>query len=731
MPEVVNPTEDVGALALTVLGTGLQIKRGTGAYESIITANDATGSVTITPGSGAGAQLILNGQLHAIKAGVFTGQLGAGYGRTDAQLEVQNGVAGHALFSIFDTNTGVNVDGTSVEEGAISYQGYNGLGAIVQRGSISMMWYDSVGGAFTTTANRLGVLRLNVDKADGTSTIVMRGYGDGSVVFWGPNDKSPGGGQWITVYRTAGRPSIAGATDLALDANYGGSANTVFINAFNAGNVSLALGGGTTTVAGAALVVGSDLGGTAKLRVGGLITSQGINVKYSAGIAAPVIDTTAGLTSDQAFIAYARGGNAKWWAGLNVAGLNNDYFDIFSATASATYFRVTTNGPVVPNGVFIIGSDPGGADILRVGGNLTLSGILTATSAGTVHRIGGAAASLIAANYTTLSVTGSLGGGMAFGVAGTSATQGIIYADGSALGISSLGTNPIVFVLNGSSVARFNNGGAFVVGTDPGGTALVRVGGGATFTTVVQVNANQTGFRTLATTVDWRAYSDSSNGYAIAGTFSAHPYLVAYNGIERIRVDGSGTLISASVDNGTVFGVTNSSATGPYGISVSLTGASPNNNTRYFLLAQDSTTVRAILYSNGGLANFAANNVNLSDERVKRMLGPIDGNEATQVFANLGARGIWQRYHYIDQTHNDDNLGTGARALYDALPTHLRASIVNTDGWSTSDQELPEVERLWGVHEADLAYLAYAAISNLAHRVALLESVGAASHKEH
>lgn len=66
---------------------------------------------------------------------------------------------------------------------------------------------------------------------------------------------------------------------------------------------------------------------------------------------------------------------------------------------------------------------------------------------------------------------------------------------------------------------------------------------------------------------------------------------------------------------------TNSSAQ-PFGVWIVYTGASPNNTGNYFWLCGDTTTNRAALLSNGGLANFSANNVNLSDERVKVIKGP-------------------------------------------------------------------------------------------------------------
>jgi hypothetical protein len=94
----------------------------------------------------------------------------------------------------------------------------------------------------------------------------------------------------------------------------------------------------------------------------------------------------------------------------------------------------------------------------------------------------------------------------------------------------------------------------------------------------------------------------------------------------------------------------------------------------------------------------------------------IEGRYAADTFAKLAP--AWQRFQYKDQTHTDDNIGTGAHALYDLLPLDIRDSIVNTtDGWGEKD-----TLKLWTIYETDLNYLSHAAVSNLAQRVAALEA---------
>jgi hypothetical protein len=48
----------------------------------------------------------------------------------------------------------------------------------------------------------------------------------------------------------------------------------------------------------------------------------------------------------------------------------------------------------------------------------------------------------------------------------------------------------------------------------------------------------------------------------------------------------------------------------PYGLVIGYSGAAPNNSTNKFLQMGDTSTARAIFYSNGGLANYQSNNSN-------------------------------------------------------------------------------------------------------------------------
>jgi hypothetical protein len=70
---------------------------------------------------------------------------------------------------------------------------------------------------------------------------------------------------------------------------------------------------------------------------------------------------------------------------------------------------------------------------------------------------------------------------------------------------------------------------------------------------------------------------------------------------------------------------TNSNSTSPVGVEVYYSAASPNNTSNEFFRCRDSSALRAEIRSNGGLANFSANNANLSDRNAKKDISPAAG----------------------------------------------------------------------------------------------------------
>lgn len=172
-----------------------------------------------------------------------TGELGGdGVGRADAQIEAtNNGEQRHALIAI--TND-INPGSTS-EEGAISYQARDSAGNMRQTASISAVWPTNA-----SPGTGFASLRLNVDDTDGGSEIFMRGFGRGQgVTFYGTSEADRPCVKTVKFNRQTGGPSIVGNADLVIEGRAAASpAATVFVNAYNPGDVRLCLAGGRVSI---------------------------------------------------------------------------------------------------------------------------------------------------------------------------------------------------------------------------------------------------------------------------------------------------------------------------------------------------------------------------------------------------------------------------------------------------------------------------------------------------
>jgi hypothetical protein len=176
--------------------------------------------------------------------------------------------------------------------------------------------------------------------------------------------------------------------------------------------------------------------------------------------------------------------------------------------------------------------------------------------------------------------------------------------------------------------------------------------------------------------------------------------------------------LCSNVVNSSSLVVNNSSASGPYGITVIHSGASPNNTADFFMECVDTTTARFQLRSNGGLANFQANNVNLSDERTKKDIIALesywDKFKAIEIV----------KFKYKDQTHDDFNIGVIAQQVEKVAP-----EFIDIEGWDTKpkfDEEgneiINEEEPLMSVYTADLYHATIKVLQEAMAKIEKLEA---------
>jgi hypothetical protein len=146
--------------------------------------------------------------------------------------------------------------------------------------------------------------------------------------------------------------------------------------------------------------------------------------------------------------------------------------------------------------------------------------------------------------------------------------------------------------------------------------------------------------------------------------------------------------------------VSNTSSSTPYVQVLTLGSAAPNDATSMFLRCDDTgLTGRIQLRSNGGLANFSANNVNLSDERLKESIQP-----SPSYLDKICSISV-VNYKYKDQTHNDYNLGVIAQQVEAVCP-----ELVDVDGFGeTPEDGVP----LKSIYQTDLQYALMKCIQEL------------------
>ena len=195
------------------------------------------------------------------------------------------------------------------------------------------------------------------------------------------------------------------------------------------------------------------------------------------------------------------------------------------------------------------------------------------------------------------------------------------------------------------------------------------------------------------------------------------------NAAERARIDSSGNLlvgttsnassrrllVESSLTSGYPFELKNTASSGtPYGLVISYSAISPNNTGSSFLYIGDSTALRFEVRSNGGIANYSANNVNLSDVRTK-----TDIQNSGDYLAKICAIPV-RTFKYKDQTDDLLNLGCIAQEVEAVAP-----ELVDVSGFGeTPEDGVP----LKAIYQTDLQY---ALMKCIQEQQAIIESLKA------
>jgi predicted aspartyl protease len=211
----------------------------------------------------------------------------------------------------------------------------------------------------------------------------------------------------------------------------------------------------------------------------------------------------------------------------------------------------------------------------------------------------------------------------------------------------------------------------------------------------------------------------------------ANPLGFKTNGAERARIDGDGRLLvgtnsvfsvgglngqncySVSSSASWAMALRHSAATDPFGLTIQYSGASPNDTGKEFIYCTDSTGVRFSARSNGGIANYSANNVNLSDINAKKDITPSAGT--------WDCLKEWEivNFRYKDQPDDADlNLGVIAQQVAESCPEVIT---VFQEAKEATETEPAQEERL-GVKDQQMMWMAIKALQEAQLRIEALEA---------
>jgi hypothetical protein len=169
-------------------------------------------------------------------------------------------------------------------------------------------------------------------------------------------------------------------------------------------------------------------------------------------------------------------------------------------------------------------------------------------------------------------------------------------------------------------------------------------------------------------------------------------------------------------------------SSGQYGIYV-YTNTDQNNTTNYFLTCAGSNVDRLLIRSNGGIANYSANNVNLSDINTKKDITPAPGT--------WDCLKEWEivNFRYKDQSDDADlNMGVIAQQVAEGCPEMVtvfqeakeaKEAVLDEEGNELEPAQEAQPEKL-GVKDQQMMWMAIKALQEAQLRIETLEAEVAA-----
>jgi hypothetical protein len=202
---------------------------------------------------------------------------------------------------------------------------------------------------------------------------------------------------------------------------------------------------------------------------------------------------------------------------------------------------------------------------------------------------------------------------------------------------------------------------------------------------------------------------NGGSGLAERARITSGGYFKASNAGTYLGSAGDYHELRSSNDNYLLYAVnTRNGGNGPFGISVEYSAQDPNGTGNEFLQCVGISTLRAEIRSNGGLANYQSNNVDLSDARTKTDINPLGS-----YWSKIAGLEI-VTYKYKDQTHDDLNIGVIAQQVEAVAP-----EFVNSDGFGDTPEDGVPLKM---IYNKDLTFAAIKALQEAMARIETLEA---------
>jgi hypothetical protein len=332
-------------------------------------------------------------------------------------------------------------------------------------------------------------------------------------------------------------------------------------------------------------------------------------------------------------------------------------------------------------------------------------------------------------NYRSLHIMGatSTSSAILYLTNSTSSIRGLFFAEGNAsrVTIGSQSNHDFTFLTNDTERMRITSGGNVGIGTSSP-SARLHVGNGTQ--TAINGADNKIHIATTGTRSALLTLANSSGGTTVEGQFESsaesadlriiigsttnHPVVFRTNNVETARITSGGNLLigQTATDPAAALAyfqltqnyanwihqIRNSATSGGvYGSNIVFSSA-PNNSASAFFAGSDSSAERYRMYANGGLANYQANNVNLSDERTKKDIAPLES------YWNKFKAIEMVKFKYKDQTHDDFNIGVIAQQVEKVAP-----EFVDVDGWGDTQNSKDPLKSIYtsDLHHATIKVL--------------------------